>query len=190
MSDEQRQVGKKGFGTAMLERLREVPHASTEELAKIAGVKVEQAYSRLMFLQSQEKMVVSVGKGAAKVWSLAGKDPPPPSVVKQLQSSAAVGPAFNRNHGWKPTLARFPGISLGEVVKTGDKLLIEYPEGWRHSVLVSVTRAPDATGVAQCWDLRSKQYAYAPVTMEAAYARNIKVARVLSEKDVVALENE
>jgi hypothetical protein len=188
MSNEQRQVAKKGFGTAMINRLREVDHASTEELAKIAGVTVEQAYSRLMFLQSQEKMVISAGKGAAKVWSMADKAPPPAPVVEATKEES-VGGLFNRSHGWKPSLNRYPPVATDEQIIVGSKLLVEYPESWRHTAFVSVCRAPDEKGVSQCWDMRSKMYTYVPVTPDAANKYGCKVHRVTGEKDVIALEN-
>lgn len=189
MSTAERAVAKKGFGTAMVNHLREVDFASTEELAKLAGVTVEQAYSRLMFLQSQEKMVVSAGKGAAKVWSMADKAPPP-APVAALEAPDTVAGHFNRSHGWKPSLKRYPPVASDEQVTVGSKLLVEYPDAWRHSALVSVCRAPDAAGVSQCWDMRNKMYTYIPVTPEAAAKHNVKVHRVTGEKDLIALENE
>ena len=181
----ERQVAKKGFGTVMVNRLREVDYASTDDLAKIAGVTVEQAYSRLMFLQSQEKLVTSTGKGSAKLWSMADKAPPP---APTLEASKEEGVGGNRNHGWKPSLKRYP--TLGDDVKVGDKLLVEYPDGWRHSALVSVAREPNAEGTALCWELKYKMYTYVPVTPEAMAKYNVKAVRLTSEKDVIALENE
>lgn len=191
MSNEQqteRKVGKKGFGTVMLEHLATVDHCSTAELATLAGVTTEQAYSRLMFLQSQEKMVVSAGKGAAKVWSMAGKAPPPePAVTPGKVSETLVG-VFNKNHGWKPSLKAFPA-PVAPVVK-GDNLLVEYPEDWRHSALVTVLRTPDEKGVAQCWDQRNKCYAYIPVSPVSAAQYGVKLAVVTGEKNMQILEND
>jgi len=181
----QRAVAKKGFGTIMVERLREVDFASTEDLAKLANVTVEQAYSRLMFLQSQEKMVVSAGKGSAKVWSMADKAPPPAPVLEATKEEGVGG---NRNHGWKPSLKRYQPLT--EAPKVGDKLLVEYPDGWRHSALVSVTREPNAEGAALCWDLRNRMCTFVPVTPEALAKHNVKAVRLTSEKDIIALENE
>lgn len=183
---EQRQVAKKGFGTVMVNRLREVDHASTEELAKLAGVTIEQAYSRLMFLQSQEKLVISAGKGQAKVWSMADKAPPPAPVVEASRPEG-VSEAFNRNHGWKPSLRRFTAVADA---KKGDKLLVEYPESWRHTAFVSLARDPDENGVALAWNLREEVYAYVPVSLEAAVKYGCKVVKVEGEKDAIALENE
>lgn len=183
----ERQVAKKGFGTTMVNHLREVEYASTDDLAKIAGVTVEQAYSRLMFLQSQEKLVTSTGKGSAKLWSMADKAPPPAPIIENTREEG-VGANFNRNHGWKPSLTRYP--ALAEPVKVGDKLLIEYPDGWRHSALVSVSREPNVEGAALCWDMRNKMCTYVPVTSEALAKHNVKAVKVVSEKDVIALENE
>ncbi len=191
MSTAERQVAKKGFGTVMVNRLKEVDFASTEELATLAGVTLEQAYSRLMFLQSQEKMVVSAGKGQAKVWSMADKAPPPaPSAPASAEGPDTVAGHFNRSHGWKPSLSKYPPVVSAEQVAVGSKLLVEYPDGWRHSALVSVSRLPDANGVAQCWDVRNKMYTYVPVTPESAAKHNCKVHRVTGEKDLIALENE
>lgn len=187
---QERQVAKKGFGTVMVNRLREVDFASTEELAKLAGVTVEQAYSRLMFLQSQEKMVVSAGKGAAKVWSMADKAPPPAPAASEPKREEGVAANFNRNHGWKPSLRRYEPITEETQLGRGAKLLIEYPEGWRHTAFVSLTRVPDSNGVAQAWDLRNKVYAYVPVTPAAAAKYGCKIVKVNGEKDAVALENE
>jgi hypothetical protein len=183
-----RNVAKKGFGTVMVEKLREVDHASTEELAKLAGVTVEQAYSRLMFLQSQEKMVVSSGKGSAKLWSMADKAPPPvPKVEATGETSAAA--AFNKNHGWKPSLRKYQVVEGAASLKKGDTLLVEYPEGWRHTALVTLTRDPDVEkGVAQAWDIRNHVFTYIPVGYESMKKANVKVVQVTSEKDVIALE--
>ena len=190
MSNAERQVAKKGFGTVMVNHLKEVDFASTKDLAKQAGVTTEQAYSRLMFLQSQEKMVVSAGKGAAKVWSMADKAPPPaPSNSADEAPSTAAG-HFNRSHGWKPSLNRYPPVVSAEQVVVGSTLLVEYPDAWRHTALVAVCRAVDANGVAQCWDVRNKMYTYVPVTPESAAKYNCKVHRVTGEKDLIALENE
>lgn len=185
----ERQVAKKGFGTVMVNRLREVDYASTDDLAKLAGVTTEQAYSRLMFLQSQEKLVVSTGKGAGKLWSMADKAPPPALVIEATKAEG-VSDMFNRNHGWKPSLRGRPPIAGLLDVKKGDKLLVEYPESWRHSALVSVCREPTEDGVAQCWDIRSSGYTYVPVGAEAMAKYNVKVVRVIGEKDVITLENE
>ena len=191
MANEQtteRKVGKKGFGTAMLEHLATVDHASTAELATVAGVTVEQAYSRLIFLQSQEKMVVSAGKGAAKLWSMTGKAPPPQPVAVPGKVSETVAGVFNKSHGWKPSLAAFPA-PVAPVVK-GDNLLVEYPEEWRHSALVTVLRTPDEKGVSQCWDQRNKCFAYVPVTPVSAAQYGVKLAIVTGEKNMQILEND
>jgi len=188
VSTSERKVGKKGFGTAMLEHLKTVDYASTTELATLAGVTSEQAYSRLMFLQSQEKMVVSSGKGAAKVWSLIGKAPPPAPTLESGKVSETVAGIFNKNHGWKPSLKAFPA-PVAPVVK-GDNLLVEYPQDWRHSALVTVLRTPDEHGVAQCWDQRNKCYAYVPVTPVSAAQYGVKLAVVTGEKNMQILEND
>ncbi len=190
MANEQqaeRKVGKKGFGTAMLEHLKTVDHASTAELAKLAGVTPEQAYSRLMFLQSQEKMVVSAGKGASKVWSLVGKAPPPAPVATGGKMSETVTGMFNKSHGWKPSLAGFPA-PIAPIVK-GDNLLVEYPEDWRHSVLVTVLKAPDDQGAASCWNVRDQCYCAVPVTPVAVAKWGVKIAVVSGEKNMQILEN-
>lgn len=182
-----RNVGKKGFGTVMLDRLREVDHATTIDLAKLAGVTVEQAYSRLMFLQSQEKMVVSAGKGAMKVWSMVGKAPPPAPIVTATRSGDSIGGIFNRSHGWKPSLDAFPA-PIAPVIK-GESILVEYPEPWRHTGLYTVLRTPDEKGVAQCWDMRNKCFAYVPVTPVSAAHYGVKLALVAGEKNMQILEN-
>ncbi len=187
-SDATRKVGKKGFGTTMLEHLNTVEHATTLELATLAGVTVEQAYSRLMFLQSQEKMVVSAGKGASKVWSMVGKAPPPEPTIEPGKVGESVTAIFNKSHGWKPSLKAYPA-PVAPIVK-GDNLLVEYPEDWRHSALVTVLRTPDDHGVAQCWDQRNKCFAYVPVTPVASAHYGVKLALVVGEKNVQILENE
>lgn len=190
MSNVERQVGKKGFGVALLNRLREVDHATTEELAKVAGVTPEQASSRLYYLQHHDHVVVSAGRGLAKVWSLVGKNLPPEPVVETVKKDETVNSFFNRGHGWKPSLTGRDVIAGLLDVKKGDKLLVEYPEEWRHSALVSVVREPSEDGVAQCWDLRSNGYTYVPVGAEAMAKHNVKVVRVTGEKELIALENE
>ncbi len=190
MANEQqaeRKVGKKGFGTVMLEHLATVDHCSTAELATLAGVTTEQAYSRLMFLQSQEKMVVSAGKGTAKVWSMAGKAPPPEPVAAVGKVSETVSGVFNKSHGWKPSLAGFP-MPIAPVVK-GDNLLVEYPEDWRHSALVTVLAPPDEQGAARCWDVRNQCFCAVPATPVAIARWNVKVVVVTGEKNMQILEN-
>jgi hypothetical protein len=189
MTEKPRAVAKKGFGTVMVERLRQVDHASTEELAKLANVTVEQAYSRLMFLQSQEKMVVSSGKGSSKLWSMADKAPPPAPVIQATGETSAAA-AFNKSHGWKPSLAKFQVVEGAASLKKGDTLIVEYPESWRHSALVTLTREPDIEkGVAQAWDKRNHVFTYIPVGYEAMKKANVKVVQLISEKDIVAMEN-
>lgn len=185
----ERKVAKKGFGTVMIDRLREVDHASTEELAKLAEVTVKQAYTRLMFLQTQEGLVVSVGKGSAKVWSMADKAPPPAPVVEGAKEET-ISAAFNRSHGWKPSMKGMTPLEGEANVEVGDKLLVEYPEGWRDSAFVSVSRLPDTNGVSMCWDVRSNGFTYVPVSSAAQAKYGVKIARVEGEKAAIALENE
>lgn len=47
--------------------------ATTEELAKAAGIPVDQAYSRLYWLEVKEGVLESTCKGAVRVWRLARK---------------------------------------------------------------------------------------------------------------------
>lgn len=183
-----RKTVRRGFGKAMLDHLEGVDHASTEELAKVAGVDAKQAYSRLMFLQATEGVVTSAGKGAMKSWSLSTKAPPPQPTVTAQRAADTVSGAFNRSHGWKPDLARFQPV-MAPVIK-GDSLVAEFKEGWRHSSVVTVVREPDATGVAQCWDLRNKCYAYLPVTEEACERYGVRIRSVSGEKLLQQLENE
>jgi len=173
-----------GFGDKLLAHLKTVPQASTEELAKLAGVTLEQAYSRLMAL-SYEKRTISAGKGKNRAWSLPGGEPVAAAATPAVDKPSVVG---NRNHGWKPSLARFEPIV--ETPKVGSKLLVEYPEEWRHTALVSVSREPNAQGAALCWDIRNKMCTFVPIKLEAIVKYGVKVVLVKSEKDVVALENE
>lgn len=170
-----------GFGDKLLAHLKTVPQASTEELAALAGVTLEQAYSRLMAL-SYEKRTVSAGKGKNRAWSLPGGEPVAAPVVDK---PALVG---NRNHGWKPSLKRFEPVV--ETPRVGDKLLVEYPEEWRHSALVAVSREPNAEGAALCWDIRNKMCTFVPIEPEAIAKYGVKVVLVKNEKDLIALENE
>lgn len=173
-----------GFGDILLAHLKTVPQASTEELAKLANVKLEQAYSRLMAL-SYEKRVVSAGKGKNRAWSLPGGTPVAVSAPAK-PSGTIVG---NRNHGWKPDLSRFEPL-VGSVA-VGDKLLVEYPEEWRHTMLCSVTREDDyfgQQGVAQVWNLRDDCYGL--VDWAGFEARGWKVVRVKGEKDLEKLAAE
>lgn len=171
-----------GFGDKLLAHLKTVPQASTEELAKLAGVTLEQAYSRLMAL-SYEKRTISAGKGKNRAWSLPGGEPVAAVMAAPTQPSV-VG---NRNHGWKPSLARFEPVTT--TPKVGDKLLVEYPEEWRHTALVAVSREPNAEGAALCWDIRNKMCTFVPIELEAIAKYKVKVVVVKSEKDLIALEN-
>jgi hypothetical protein len=173
-----------GFGDIFLAHLKTVPQSSTEELAKLANVKLEQAYSRLMTL-SYEKRVVSAGKGKNRAWSLHGGQPVAAAVVP----TKTAGIVDRRNHGWKPDLSRFEPFT-GEP-KLGDKLLVQYPEEWRHTMLCSVTRANEyfgQDGVAQVWNLREDCFGL--VDWAGFEARGWKIARVRSEKDLEKLAEE
>ena len=186
-----RKLATKGFGTAMVARLREVDSATTEELAALAGVTPQQAYSRLSFLQGQEGLLHSSGKGLAKVWAMADKSKPakPAQKVTTLASDAPEGvqAAFTRDHGWKPSLRRLAPVEAGTVLEVGTKVLVQYPDEWRHSSLLSLKRTPDAKGVALCWDVRNSMNVYAPVTPEAAAKHGCKVA-VVDERTLEALK--
>jgi hypothetical protein len=171
-----------GFGDKLLAHLKTVPQATTEELAKLAGVSLEQAYSRLMAL-SYEKRTVSAGKGKNRAWSLPGGEPV--AISAPADKPALAG---NRNHGWKPSLARFEPVL--DTPKVGAKLLVEYPEEWRHSALVAVSREPNAEGASLCWDIRNKMCTFVPVEPEAAAKHGVKLAYVSREKDLIALEND
>lgn len=172
-----------GFGDKLLAHLKTVPQASTEELAKLAGVTLEQAYSRLMAL-SYEKRTVSAGKGKNRAWSLPGGSP-----VAAVAAPKVQGLVGNRNHGWKPDLSRFEPLS--GPVKAGDKLLVEYPEEWRHTMLCSVTREDGyfgQAGVAQVWNLRDDCFGI--VDWAGFEARGWKIVRVKGEKDLEKLTQE
>jgi hypothetical protein len=190
MSNEQqteRKVGVKGFGGAMLNHLATVEQASTLELAQNAGVTVEQAYARLMYLQSKENMVMSSGKGEAKVWSLPRQSGDVVATQPKKIKEQVVN-VFGKSHGWKPLMDSFPA-PVAPIVK-GDTLLVEYPEHWRHSAIVTVLRTPDEQGVAQCWDRRNKCYAYVPVTPVAVAQYGVKLVVVTGEKNFQILEND
>jgi hypothetical protein len=185
-----RRLATKGFGTAMVARLREVDSASTEELAALAGVTPQQAYSRLSFLQTQEGLLQSAGKGLAKVWSMADKSAPPAPVKAPTLAQdgpAGIKGAFNHNHGWKPSMRNLAPVEDGTILSAGTKVLVQYPEEWRHSALLSLKRAPDADGVALCWDLRNGMCVYAPVTPASASKHGCRVVVVERERDLVAL---
>lgn len=174
----------RGFGDVLLGHLKDVPQRSTEELAKLAGVTLDQAYGRLMVL-SYGGRCVSAGKGKNRAWSLPGGAPVPVAAVLTKQAGLVV----NRNHGWKPDLSRFEAFD-GQV-KPGDKLLVEYPEEWRHTMLCTVTR-PDGyfgqQGLAQVWNLREDCFGL--VDWAGFEARGWKIARVRGEKDLEKLVTE
>jgi len=172
-----------GFGDKLLAHLKTVPQASTEELAKLAGVTLEQAYSRLMAL-SYEKRMVSAGKGKNRAWSLPGGAPVASTVVPVAKI------VDRKNHGWKPDLSRFEPL-IGDV-KVGDKLLVEYPEEWRHTMLCSVVKPAGYNErepyIAQVWNLREDCYGIIDaLTFEA---RGWKIVRVKGEKDLEKLATE
>lgn len=174
----------RGFGDVLLGHLNGVPQRTTEELAKLAGVTLEQAYGRLMVL-SYGGRCVSAGKGKNRAWSLPGGQPVATAVVP----TKTAGLVVNRNHGWKPDLSRFEPLT-GEV-KMGDKLLVQYPEEWRHTMLCSVTRANEyfgQEGVAQVWNLREDCFGL--VDWAGFEARGWKIARVKGEKDLEKLVDE
>lgn len=184
MSDKQKikAVGKRGCGSVMLAHLEKVDHASTTELAELAGVDIKKAYSRLQFLETQEGVLSSVGKGDAKVWSLTSKADNLPAATPR--ETASIG--GNRSHGWKPSVARYASLE-GDVEK-GDKLLVEYPEEWRHSMLCFVTRPSDyfgEEGLAQVWNARDR--CYSVVDVKGYKERGWKVVRVDNKKEFASL---
>jgi hypothetical protein len=171
-----------GFGDKFLSHLAANAQATTEELAQLAGVTPEQAYSRLMAL-SYEKRMVSAGKGKNRVWSLPGGKP------VALAAPVKVAAVGNKSHGWKPDLSRYEALT--GPVKKGEKLLVEYPEDWRHSMLCSVTRPDgyfDENGLAQVWNLRDDCFS---LVDWANYAeRGWKVVRIKGEKDLLRLKSD
>ena len=173
-----------GFGDKLLAHLKTVPQSSTEELAKLGGVSLDQAYGRLMAL-SYEKRVISAGKGKNRAWSL--PDGAPTSEAAAVPKLPLPG---NKNHGWKPDLSRFEPLS--GPVKLGDKLLVEYPEEWRHTMLCSVVKLPGyierEPNIACVWNLRDDCYSIADVV--SFEARGWKISRVKGEKDLEKLANE
>lgn len=148
----ERKVGTKGFGSVMLDRLRTGP-ASTEELATLAGVTPQQAYSRLSFLQSQEDMLESVGKGTKKVWAFKGQS-------QELQNQAQTLSAHSDGpeHGHDAVDTSETALDI----KKGDKLLVRYLESERAEAHVVVTRPADPDGTVLCWDLGLGSYLYVP----------------------------
>lgn len=173
-----------GFGDKLLAHLKTVPQASTDELAKIVGVTLDQAYARLMAL-SYEKRTVSAGKGKNRAWSLPGNTPQPITPVVEKIASV-VG---NKSHGWKPDLTRFE--PLNGPVKVGDKLLVEYPEEWRHTMLCTVTRDSgyfDKPELAQVWNMRD--HCYGLVDWAGFAQRGWKIVRVKGEKDLDKLSKD
>lgn len=178
------QKNKRGFGSVMLEHLEKVDHASTKELAELAGVDMKQAYSRLQFLCAQEGVLRSVGRGDAKVWSLASKAESLPEVVR-LEPTSVGG---NRSHGWKPDVSGY--APLAGSVEKGDKLLVQYPEEWRHSMLCYVTRPSGYFGhdnLAQVWNARDRCYSVVDVT--GYEERGWKVFKIKSNKEFSSLIN-
>lgn len=178
----------KGYGELMLARLREVPHATTNELAELAGVPVKHAESRLYYLQHHDGRIKSVGKGAAKLWFLpeceTPPEAPPPEAPKPPKQPELDALGFESKSGWKPSHRSFVPFDPITEVSVGDRLLIEYPERWRDSVAVFVRRVPDDKGVALCGFLDSSSSCY--VDLKTFAARGWKVSR-LSKQDAERL---
>lgn len=171
-----------GFGDKFLVYLAANPSATTEELAKLAEVTLDQAYNRLMAL-SYEKRMISAGKGKNRVWSLPGGAPV--ALVPEAKPVTIAGIAVTRT-GWKPSLSKFEQASL---LKRGDKVLIEYPEDWRHTVYAVLERDPSQDGSVLCWDIRNKMYCYIPATTESIAKHQAKVVLVKTERDQVMLQD-
>ncbi len=170
-----------GFGDKLLAHLKTVPQATTEELAKVAEVTLDQAYNRLMAL-SYEKRTISAGKGKNRAWSLPGGAPVALAAPVKVAPTGVV-----KAYGWKPSLDRFQAVK--ETPKVGTKLLVEYPEDWRHTALVTVNRAPSEEGASLCWDLRNSMFTYVPVDSAVAAKLGIKLAIVTREKDLLSLQS-
>lgn len=179
-----------GFGDFILAYLATVPQATTDEielaLKKDYKLTYLQINARLHAL-SYEKRVKCAGKGKNKVWALPTSTTP---LVVQYSSprEKTVSLVDRKNHGWKPNLARFEPLVEGSKMKLKDKLLVEYPEDWRHTMFCSVTRLPDANGNVQVWNLRDHCFSVVDVTTYKS--RGWKVVRVLKAKDIENLTEE
>lgn len=179
-----------GFGDFILAYLATVPQATTDdiELALKKDYKLTylQINARLHAL-SYEKRVKYAGKGKNKVWALPGSTAP---LVAQVSSprETTISLVDRKNHGWKPNIAQYEPLVEGSKMKLKDKLMVEYPEDWRHSMFCSVTRLPDANGNVQVWNLRDHCFSVVDVTTYKS--RGWKVARVLKAKDIDELTEE
>lgn len=178
-----------GFGDVFLTHLTTVPSATADELASLAGVTFQQAISRLNFMERVEKRLTGVGKGKKKLWSI--PEGQSPVFKKRAAKIVEVDKSLNgadRCYGWKPSTERFSPVTI--VPKVGDKLLVVYPERWRHSLVASVTRVPDVDGASLCWDLRGKMYAYVPVDPAVAARHGVALFRVVKSRDLKELIGE
>lgn len=192
-------MAKKGFGDLMLAKLREVPHASTDELATAAQVTPQQAYSRLTFLEKNGGGIKSVGKGTAKIWHVDGTEPPPEPTKDEESGEDAPRDAlgYELKRGWKPShRGLIPLDPVAAPAAVGDKLLVEYPEHWRNSVAITVRRLPDGghlpdtaanRGVALCDLIGNSGACY--VDVKHFQERGWKVSR-LTKKDITRLFGE
>lgn len=174
-------MAKKGFGDKLLAHLGEVKQANTTELAKVAGVTMEQAYARLMAL-SYEGRVTNSGKGRDRSWALPGGAvvfaPPPP---KPPKGSLPVA----KGTGWKPDTTRFAPVTS---VAKGDTLLVEYPEPWRSSMVCKVTRPSGYFGEensAQVWNMRDNCFAAIDAVTWAD--RGWKIVKLTKKSDLESL---
>lgn len=178
---------KRGFGKLLMEYLQTHQQASTEELAKHADISLQQAYSRLTFMQSQEKKVVSTGKSFSKIWSLVDSNGSPGS-PKAPSGPVPVASIFRgAKNVWKPSLANYQILASDVPVSLKTKVLVEYPEPWRDSVFAQVIRLPDEKGTVQAWDLRNRMYCYIPTSNASDYG--IRVAVVIKEREALKLES-
>lgn len=179
-----------GIGDVMLAHLRAHGPADTAALAKAAGTDPGNAYSRLSFVSRLDPPWVErvSGKGLASVWKASAEAPAPApdeptSEEAQPAVASGLGAAFGRTQrGWKPSRAGLPPLTQDVAIVRGKTtLLVEYPERWRSSAVAVVVRAPDAGGVAQCWDLYGKCFCYVDVVGHAERGWKVSVLPTLRD---------
>jgi len=74
MSTKKNDTAGKNAGEKMMSALkRRGTSLSTEELAKIAGCSLKDAYSRLWWLQKKEGLLKSTGRGKERQWTFSAR---------------------------------------------------------------------------------------------------------------------
>lgn len=173
-----------GIGDVFMSHLSTRPSASSSELAALVPHKpFTTVWSRLRALVKEGRLVRS-SKGSCHeddLWTLDGAVPF--VAVTRVRKAATTRPRATEGTSSKGPNVWDPdhdGLEpLSGALKKGDRLLVGYPERWRHAMLCVVERPSGYFGqetLAQVWNLRD--HCYGLVDAEGWQERFWRVSRL------------